>query len=343
MTKNQAINTVLQTAQNEIGYLEKKSNAQLDSKTANAGSNNYTKYWRDVYPAFQGQAWCACFVSWCFMKSFGKAYAQKLLKHWPYTYCPTLASITTNKKPEAGSIIIFYRNGTYTHTGLVAEVNGSTIITIEGNTSGASGVIANGGGVCKKSYSFSSLSSATKFFVPDYKILSGMDSSASDSAPADSALDRSWLQLGDVGSAVKEMQQLLIEAGYSCGPDGADGDFGKNTYNAVVQFQKDHGLTVDGEYGKASKAKLLEILNKQQSTPSGSLNKTVRFNGTVTTELNVRSYAGTEYDLCSFSPLSEGAVIGICDTLKGTDGNDWYYILYNEKYGFVSAKYVKKQ
>ena len=33
----------------EIGYLEKRSNSQLDSKTANAGSNNYTKYgkWYD--------------------------------------------------------------------------------------------------------------------------------------------------------------------------------------------------------------------------------------------------------------------------------------------------------
>lgn len=30
-------NSVLQIAMNEVGYLEKKSNSQLDSKTANAG------------------------------------------------------------------------------------------------------------------------------------------------------------------------------------------------------------------------------------------------------------------------------------------------------------------
>ena len=37
------INKLIQIAKNEVGYLEKKSNAQLDSKTGNAGSNNYTK------------------------------------------------------------------------------------------------------------------------------------------------------------------------------------------------------------------------------------------------------------------------------------------------------------
>ena len=42
-----AIDKLIQIAKNETGYLEKASNSQLDSKTANAGENNYTKYWRD--------------------------------------------------------------------------------------------------------------------------------------------------------------------------------------------------------------------------------------------------------------------------------------------------------
>ncbi len=40
-----AIDKLIQTADNEVGYLEKSSNSQLDDKTANAGMNNYTKYW----------------------------------------------------------------------------------------------------------------------------------------------------------------------------------------------------------------------------------------------------------------------------------------------------------
>ena len=46
---------VLGIAEEEIGYLEKKNNSKLDSKTGNAGSANYTKYWRDIKPSYQGQ------------------------------------------------------------------------------------------------------------------------------------------------------------------------------------------------------------------------------------------------------------------------------------------------
>lgn len=182
-TEKQAIQKVIDIATMEIGYLEKASMSNLDSKTANAGSANYTKYWRDVYPEFQGQPWCACFVSWCYMKTFGLDVAKKMLKHWPYTYCPTLASMTTSHNPRVGSIIIFYRNGVYAHTGIVIEVSGNTIITIEGNTSGASGIIANGGGVCRKAYDVSTLSPNTKYFHPDYSLAGTVKDPAKETAP----------------------------------------------------------------------------------------------------------------------------------------------------------------
>ena len=38
------------------------------------------------------------------------------------------------------------------HTGLVYAVDNAYVYTIEGKTSGANGVVANGGGVCKKKY-----------------------------------------------------------------------------------------------------------------------------------------------------------------------------------------------
>ena len=183
-TNDKAINALIATAQSEIGYLEKASNSQLDSKTGNAGSNNYTKYWRDVYSAYQAQPWCACFVSWCMMKTFGLDTAKKLLKHWPYTYCPTLASMTTNKTPKVGSVIIFYRNGEYVHTGLVTAVSGNIVTTIEGNTSGGSTIIANGGGVCQKKYDVSTLSSATKYFMPDYSIVTTINGASTATTPS---------------------------------------------------------------------------------------------------------------------------------------------------------------
>lgn len=166
-----AIDKLIEIAKTEIGYLEKSSNSQLDDKTANAGTANYTKYWRDIKPEYQGQPWCACFVTWCFVKAFGKDNAQKLLKHYPYVYCPTMASLfTLNANPKMGDIVIFKHNGTFTHTGIVTGVNGDYFTTIEGNTNGGSTIIANGGGVCKKGYYNSNLP-GTKFCTPDWSIV----------------------------------------------------------------------------------------------------------------------------------------------------------------------------
>jgi len=49
---------------------------------------------------------------------------------------------------------------------------------------------------------------------------------------------------------------MLIGCNYDCGKTGTDGDFGKSTESALKQFQKEHHLTIDGIYGKNSKAKL---------------------------------------------------------------------------------------
>lgn len=199
-TMDKNIEKMILIAKNEIGYLEKKSNSQLDSKTANAGSANYTKYWRDIKPSYQGQPWCAAFVSWCFMKAFGLDNAKKLLKHWPYVYCPTLGSLfTKNANPKAGDIVIFYHNGTFTHTGIVTAVIGDRFYTIEGNTSGASGIIANGGGVCAKNY-LNSQMPGTKFCTPDYSIVASTktDTSTDKSTNASTAPSKTPKFVGKV-------------------------------------------------------------------------------------------------------------------------------------------------
>ena len=211
MANDKAINALIKIAEAEIGYLEKKSNSQLDSKTANAGSANYTKYWRDVYPSYQAQPWCAAFVSWCFEKAFGLETAKKLLKHWPYTYCPTLGDLfTKNANPKVGDIVIFYRGGEFAHTGIVTAVSGDRFETIEGNTSGASGIVDNGGGVCKKSYYNSNLP-GTKFCTPDYGIVKNV-STGSSGATSQSADEKKMNTVAYVARMTKDCK-CYVEPG----------------------------------------------------------------------------------------------------------------------------------
>ena len=160
---------VITIAEAEVGYLEKKSNSQLDSKTANAGNKNYPKYARDLAAAGyyngnkQGVAWCATFASWCFNKAFGKSAALKLQCQPTKGNCGAgckYARQYYQKKgqlhdtPEVGDQVFFYNKAktSIAHTGLVYDVDSRYVYTVEGNTSSASGVVDNGGAVAKKKY-----------------------------------------------------------------------------------------------------------------------------------------------------------------------------------------------
>lgn len=257
MTAAEAINAVIGIAEEEIGYLEKRSNSQLDSKTANAGSGNYTKYWRDIAPSYQAQPWCAGFVSWCFYKAFGLAAAKKLLKHWPYVYCPDLGNkFTRYANPEKGDIVIFYRNGTFAHTGIVTRVSGDRFWTIEGNTSGASGIVANGGGVCEKSY-YNSQLPGTKFCRPDYSIVTNItpDNGSGDHTTGGHYMfEPKTVKKGDNGLSVLLLQEILIARGFKGKDDKPltlDRTAGTNTIHALTQYQKSRKgvLEADGICG----------------------------------------------------------------------------------------------
>lgn len=346
-TKEQAINAVIKTAQNEIGYLEKKSNAQLNSKTANAGYNNFTKYWRDIYPAYQTEPWCAAFVSWCFMKAFGLTMAKKLLKHWPYVYCPTLGSLfTKNANPKVGDIVIFYRSGEFRHTGLVTKVRGDKFWTIEGNTSGASGIVANGGGVCAKSY-YNSKLPGTKFCTPNYSlVISIVSENSSTSIPTTHTNTKNYLTVGDKGDAVKTLQTKLNKVGYKL---TVDGEYGSATKAAVTSFQKKYNLEVDGIAGKNTITKLDSIIaaksKNTSSTTSKAPSKVRKFVGKVNkNNAPVRKNPGKKYaQLTSYPTLNRGNLVDVCDTIKSASGNDWYYICIGGKiYGYIYSEHIDK-
>lgn len=65
------------------------------------------------------------------------------------------------------------------------------------------------------------------------------------------------LRYGDKGEFVRSAQLLLIGRGYSCGWCGADGEIGQDTCNAVIAFQRAHGLQQDGIIGAQTWARLI--------------------------------------------------------------------------------------
>ena len=67
-------------------------------------------------------------------------------------------------------------------------------------------------------------------------------------------LDPPTVKKGSKGDAVRMLQQILTDFGYSPGP--VDGDFGTKTESAVKQFQTDFSLVVDGSVGPKSWAAL---------------------------------------------------------------------------------------
>lgn len=174
------ITQVICLAESEEGYIEKASNKNLYDKTANAGSANYTKYGKEMhalqsnmdYPA----AWCDCFVDWLIYQAVGKdlAKAKAVLCGDIDDY--TVYSANYYKKagrwgttPTVGDQVFFTdKNGTISHTGLVIAVSDSKITTIEGNTSSASGVVANGGCVRRKTYD-KTYSRIAGYGHPNYK------------------------------------------------------------------------------------------------------------------------------------------------------------------------------
>lgn len=171
-----AMNKLINIAMTEEGYLEKASNKSLDSKTANAGSNNYTKYARDLYPSLQGQPWCDMFVDWCFVEAFGRVKAMQLLGGGFSAYTPTSAQYYKNRgqyhrtDPQPGDQIFFRGSDRINHTGIVAEVTLSKVRTIEGNTSAGASVIPNGGAVCCKEYALNN-SRIDGYGRPDWSLV----------------------------------------------------------------------------------------------------------------------------------------------------------------------------
>ena len=253
-------------AEAEIGYHEKASNSNLDSKTANSGNKNFTKYGRDLFNAgfFNGNKngfdWCAQFPTWCVWKLTGKNKAKAeyilcvggdLSAGCGFALKYYKAAGRFDKTPKVGDQIFFKYsndNSTADHTGIVVRVTDSLVETIEGNS---------GNEVKRKAYQRND------------KTIIGYGHPRYDAEPKKAGTKPSSktctiimpiIREGSYGSSVKTLQRLLRQLTY-VGNDGklieADGKFGPSTKAALIRWQKKHLGSSDGICGVKTWTKLL--------------------------------------------------------------------------------------
>lgn len=324
----------------EVGYLEKRSNYNLDSKTGNAGYNNYTKYSRDVnnwgLMGCQGQPWCSTCQFWYDAKIFGIDQALDHMGNGFYN-CNSVKSHARSKgtwhsTPKVGALVIF-RNGA--HIGRVTKVTSTHIYTNEGNTSsgGVNNVEANGGCVAEKSYT-RNYSGIDGYVWIDY----GNDTSKPETpwkaiGTAISIVDNLYVRVEPNGEILGELMK-----GNRFEIDGKTS--GMWTHVKVegvgIAWVATKYIKKDGE---KEPTKPVEIHNKQDKTQR-------LFVGEVTAStLNVRTWAGKEFPkIKSYPILNNGDRVDVMNyTQKATDGTKWYYIRIAGKYhGFVSSKYIER-
>lgn len=199
------------------------------------GANNHTKYGDEMHriqPSNMDKnaPWCDSFVDWVIYKTcqrFGKGAetAKKVLcgNFDDYTY----NSVNLYKKagrwsntPARGYQIFFGGSG---HTGLVEKVSGGRVYTIEGNKSDQ---------VKRCDYSIG-YSTIIGYGMPRYDLITGTVTEESSST---------ILHIGSKGKKVKFLQLCL-------GGLEVDGSFGVDTFSKVVEFQRRHRLSEDGQVG----------------------------------------------------------------------------------------------
>lgn len=278
MTVEEAKKAVVDLANAEVGYHEKASNSSLDDPTGNSGGANWTKYARDLdaLPNFyngakNGFAWCDVFVDWCFVHIFGEELGRKMLYQPEKSagagclysagyYKQNNAFHRTN--PRIGDQIFFsYSAGEYSHTGIVVEVNGNTITTVEGNTSDSVG---------RRTYETSNYSIAG-YGTPNWELAvepwekpwvvveNGHIVNSSEwnqeeetvaPAPSPSKENHDWTPPllhyapDDYYAAVCVLQGLLNCRNWNSGR--VDGYFGPQTQAAVNQARTFFGMAADG-------------------------------------------------------------------------------------------------
>lgn len=331
--------TVIKVAENEIGYKEKKSNSQLDDKTANAGSGNYTKYARDFdtkYPNWyngkkNGFAWCDMFVDWCFLTAFGYTDALRLLCQpeksagagCTYSLRYFKNKGRSGKTPKVGAQIFFGTSeSNVTHTGIVYSFDKSKVYTIEGNASDQ---------VAKRSYALTN-AKIVGYGYPDYDGETGESTT-----PATPAATKT----------VDELAKEVLEGKWGNGSDRKTALTNAGYDYAKVQAKVNELLAGKTTSGSKATTPTTPIVTPTTQTSNGKIEGAASFKSgyesgktfKTTANLRIRTGAGTNKTIIKV--LSKGTKVTWYGYYTKVSGVEWYLVKVGSLTGFVSSQYLK--
>jgi len=179
---------------------------------------------------------CSGLFAWAFNELGGKIYhgSNTMYK----SYCVNKGALVNGKRKDGkelkpGTAVFTGTEGSHGHVGLY--IGGGYVIEAKG---AQYGVVKTP--ITDKRWTYWGELKGVQYdgSVPDPQ-----------PAPEPEPDQKPTLKRGSKGQYVTLLQTELINKGYSCGPQGADGDFGSNTEKAVKAFQTEH----DGPDGKALK------------------------------------------------------------------------------------------
>ena len=218
-----SLTAVLGNARSKLGYVE---------TPPGSNRNMFSSYWG--HPA---EPWCADYACWAL--AMGGSLDVPMSAYTPTLYQNYVNVGRAGHAPRVGALVFFQWPGDYVigHVGIVESVrSSSSIITIEGNTSGAPG--GSGGSVWRQ---------VRAAYIVGY----GYPSYGTPPAPAPVTHITRMLYLRSPNMQGADVAAVQRKVGAV-----ADGWYGPNTASKVRAWQSAHHLVSDGVCGPLTLAKM---------------------------------------------------------------------------------------
>lgn len=146
--------------------------------------------------------------------------------------------------------------------------------------------------------------------------------------------DRRVLKRGMTGADVVELQEMLRQLKYDLGEYGIDGDFGRDTEDAVKAFQVNVAMPETGIVDTATWERLDKIISgKGDSDEEVDAPATEGILEVNVGTWNIRTGPGTEFSIIKTTHTG--------DKLTPVDANGWLPVIVNGRIGWISPKALK--